>query len=148
MLLLLLGSVRVHNCDSSELVCHNKFTGGGASLLWAPITVSVLCRVTILTCLDQVDSTGQTLITGYGDGVLRVLLLQQPDDHHRKPTTSLSPARSGLAISSVLTLSHVCKPHNSSLTCLAIDNDGAILATGVSVVYDMTHVYPPPPIGS
>ena len=106
--------------------------------------MSVLCSVIILICLDQVDPSGQTLITGYGDGVLRVLLLQHLDDHHRKPTTSLSPARSGLAISSALTLSHVCKPHNSSMTCLAVDNDGTILATGVSVVYDMIPVYSPP----
>jgi len=105
----------------------------------------VLCSLIILTCPDQVDPTGQTLITGYGDGVLRVLLLQHPDDHHRKPTTSLSPARSGLAISSILTLSYVCKPHNSSLTCLAVDNDGAILATGVNVVYLVANVYSPPP---
>lgn len=36
----ILGSVRVHNCETSELVCHNKFTGGGSSLIWAGNNVS------------------------------------------------------------------------------------------------------------
>ena len=30
----------MHNCETSELVCHSKFAGGGASLLWATNAVS------------------------------------------------------------------------------------------------------------
>ena len=37
----ILGSVRVHNCETSELVCQNKFTGGGTSLIWATNAVSI-----------------------------------------------------------------------------------------------------------
>lgn len=33
----------MHNCETSELVCHNKFTGGGASLLWTTNAVSDGC---------------------------------------------------------------------------------------------------------
>ena len=77
---------------------------------------------------------GQTLITGYGDGVMRVLVLQQLDhsSHDHRKTMSLSPARSGMTISSNLTLAHVCKPHTSKLSCLAVDSQGLLLATGVS----------------
>ena len=90
----------------------------------------------LLLLIVQVDPSGHTLITGYGDGVMRVLVIQQLDhgshDHHRK-ITSLSPARSGLTVSTAsLTLAHVCKPHKSQLSCLAVDDQGLLLATGVS----------------
>ena len=32
----------MHNCKTGELVCHNKFTGGGSSLIWANNSVSYL----------------------------------------------------------------------------------------------------------
>ena len=90
----------------------------------------------------QVDPSGQTLITGYSDGVMRVLVLQQLDHtslHDHRKTMSLSPARSGMTISSNLTLAHVCKPHKSSLSCLAVDSQGLLLATGVSSYYYYHH---------
>lgn len=88
----------------------------------------------------KVDPSGQTLITGYTDGVMRVLVLQQLDHttHDHRKTMSLSPARSGMTISSNLTLAHVCKPHKSQLSCLAVDSEGLLLATGVSYYYYLT----------
>ena len=65
-------------------------------------------------------------------------MLQQLDhsSHDHRKTMSLSPARSNLTMSSAnLTLAHVCKPHKSRLTCLAVDNQGLLLATGVSYYY-------------
>lgn len=66
-----------------------------------------------------------------------MLVLQQLDhsSHDHRKTTSLSPARSGMTVSSNLTLAHVCKPHKSQLSCLAVDSQGLLLATGVSCYY-------------
>lgn len=33
-----------------------------------------------------------------------------------------------------LTLQHACKPHSQPITCLAVDTQGQILATGVSTL--------------
>jgi len=68
---------------------------------------------------------------------MRVLILQHYDhsSHDHRKTMSLSPARSGMTISSNLTLAYVCKPHNSKLSCLAVDGQGLLLATGVCYCY-------------
>ena len=50
------GSVRVYDLESNKLLCHYKYTSGGNSLLWAPLSV---------------DPNGLTLFTGHSDGVLR-----------------------------------------------------------------------------
>ena len=67
-----------------------------------------------------------------------MLVLQQLDhsSHDHRKTMSLSPARSGMTISSSLTLAHVCKPHKSQLLCLAVDSQGLLLATGVRCYYN------------
>ena len=51
-----IGSVRVYNLYTSSLLCHCKYSSGGNSLVWAPLTV---------------DTNGLTLYTGFSDGVLR-----------------------------------------------------------------------------
>ena len=51
-----IGSVRVYDFESAKVLCHTKYPNGGSSLLWAPLSV---------------DASGLTLLTGYGDGVLR-----------------------------------------------------------------------------
>ena len=51
-----LGSVRVCQFESSEILCHVKYPGGGSSLIWAPLSV---------------DSSGLTLVAGFTDGVVR-----------------------------------------------------------------------------
>ena len=69
---------------------------------------------------------------------MRVLVIQQLDhsSHDHRKTMSLSPARSAITVSSAnLSLAHVCKPHKSQLSCLAVDNQGLLLATGVSYYY-------------
>ena len=50
------GSVRVYDLESNKLLCHYKYSSGGNSLLWAPLSV---------------DPNGLTLFTGHSDGVLR-----------------------------------------------------------------------------
>ena len=50
------GSVRVYDLESNKLLCHSKYTSGGNSLVWAPLSV---------------DPNGLTLITGHSDMVLR-----------------------------------------------------------------------------
>ena len=53
---IIVGSVRVYDLDSRDLLCHTHFSGGGASLIWAPPTV---------------ESTFTTLLAGFRDGVMR-----------------------------------------------------------------------------
>jgi len=36
-----------------------------------------------------------------------------------------------------LTLLHVCKPHTEAVSCLAVDPEGQMVASGVSVVYNV-----------
>ena len=72
---------------------------------------------------------------------MRILVIQQLDysSHDHRKTMSLSPARSSMTMSSAsLTLGHVCKPHKSGLSCLAVDSQGLLLATGVSYYYYCT----------
>ena len=57
---IIVGSVRVNDLESNKLLCHSKYTSGGSSLIWAPLSV---------------DPNGLTLITGHSDGVLRYSIL-------------------------------------------------------------------------
>jgi WD40 repeat protein len=50
------GSVRVYDLGSKELLCHTQFSGGGASLIWAPTTV---------------ETPTTTILAGFRDGILR-----------------------------------------------------------------------------
>ena len=57
---IIVGSVRVYDLESNKVLCHSKYTSGGNSLIWAPLSV---------------DPNGLTLITGHSDGVLRYSIL-------------------------------------------------------------------------
>ena len=46
----------MYDLESNKLLCHYKYSSGGNSLLWAPLSV---------------DPNGLTLFTGHSDGVLR-----------------------------------------------------------------------------
>lgn len=70
------------------------------------------------------DPKGSTVIAGFMDGVVRVLNVSQlsEDAPHRRHKNDCD-----------LLLEQAFKPHNGSVTCMAIDTKGEILATGVSV---------------
>ncbi|XP_061603571.1 LOW QUALITY PROTEIN: cilia- and flagella-associated protein 44-like [Phyllopteryx taeniolatus] len=101
-------SVRVFDfLAKTELTC-NRFTQGGTALHWAP---------------PMVNQTGSLLVTGFEDGVVRLLELYDP---------------SGLQIvtrhivEAQLRLKQAFKPHNAPITTVAYECNGAILATGSS----------------
>jgi WD40 repeat protein len=100
------GSVTVFNYSTKERVCMSKFTGGGGALLWAP---------------DQIDAESKTLVAGFGDGVVRVLVMEESDPRQVSAGRRLSPK---------LVLAHVCKPHTKTVTAFAVDPSGDLLATG------------------
>lgn len=54
--LFLIGSVRVYDLPSKQLLCHSQYTSGGSSLIWAPVTV---------------DPSATTIFAGFTDGVIR-----------------------------------------------------------------------------
>ena len=56
MIIVLVGSVRVYDLPSKQLLCHNQYTSGGSSLIWAPLTV---------------DPSATTIFAGFTDGVVR-----------------------------------------------------------------------------
>ena len=81
--------------------------------------------------LVQVDGDSRTLIAGFADGVVRVLVMEEAEPGRVSAGKRLSPK---------LTLGHVCKPHSKPVTALAVDPTGSILATGVCK-YVHTHMY-------
>lgn len=73
----------------------------------------------------KVDQTGGLIITGFEDGVVRLLELYDPHKlaevhHERRP---IGEAK--------LRLKQAFKPHNEPVTAVAFDLNGIILATGV-----------------
>ena len=71
----------------------------------------------------QVDPKGSTVLTGFDDGVLRILHVQKmegTDQHGRK-----------LMDKSEIVLKQAMKPHKSRVTAIALDSRGEIIATGV-----------------
>ena len=83
-------------------------------------------------CYGQIDAGSRTLITGFGDGVVRVLVMEDSDPRQVSAGRRLSPK---------LVLGHVCKPHSKTVTALAVDPSGELLATGVSTMYCTAHTY-------
>ena len=53
---MLVGSVRVYDLPSKQLLCHSQYTSGGSSLIWAPVIV---------------DPSATTIFAGFTDGVVR-----------------------------------------------------------------------------
>ncbi|XP_077352722.1 cilia- and flagella-associated protein 44-like [Festucalex cinctus] len=101
-------SVRVFDfLAKRELTC-SFFTRGGTALHWAP---------------PPVTQTGGLLVTGFEDGVVRLLELYDP---------------SGLQVvtrqnvEAQLRLKQAFKPHNAPVTTVAYERNGTVLATGSS----------------
>ncbi|XP_078493244.1 cilia- and flagella-associated protein 44-like isoform X2 [Ciona intestinalis] len=92
--------VRIHDYLTRNILCEFK-------------SPSVHSRGTALIWPNKVvDPKGTTIICGFSDGILRVLTLRQVDGANE------------------LILNQVMKPHSSTITSLAFDNTGEILATG------------------
>ena len=70
----------------------------------------------------QVDADSRTILAGFGDGVVRVLVMEESDP---------SEVSAGKRLAPTLTLAHVCKPHSNAVVALAVDPRGELLATGV-----------------
>lgn len=70
------------------------------------------------------DSKGTKLLTGFADGVVRLLALNKVDP------SQLRNKKSKLKYE--LNLEQVFKPHTKPVTAITIDDQGEILATGVS----------------
>ena len=70
------------------------------------------------------DSKGTKLLTGFADGVVRLLALNKVDP------SQLRSKKSKLKYE--LNLEQVFKPHTKPVTAITIDDQGEILATGVS----------------
>ncbi|XP_061656400.1 cilia- and flagella-associated protein 44-like isoform X3 [Syngnathoides biaculeatus] len=101
-------SVRVFDfLAKTELTC-NRFTQGGTALHWAPPTV---------------NQTGSLLVTGFEDGVVRLLELYDPSGLQIVTRHNLEAQ---------LRLKQAFKPHNAPITTVAYECNGAILATGSS----------------
>ncbi|XP_078590601.1 cilia- and flagella-associated protein 44-like isoform X5 [Branchiostoma floridae x Branchiostoma japonicum] len=99
---------RVHVYDHAAKLplCTAKYTAGGSALCWAPLLV---------------DPEGSTLIAGFTDGVVRVLTVA------KKPQADGN--NSGEAPTEI-TLQQAFKPHAGTVTAMALDSKGKILATG------------------
>ncbi|XP_061887395.1 cilia- and flagella-associated protein 44-like [Entelurus aequoreus] len=99
-------SVRVFDfLAKTELTC-SRFSQGGTALHWAP---------------PSVNQTGGLLVTGFEDGVVRLLELFDPAGMH-----------SSRGDEAQLRLRQAFKPHNASVTAVAYECNGRILATGSS----------------
>ena len=70
------------------------------------------------------DSKGTKLLTGFADGVVRLLVLNKVDP------SQLRSKKSKLKYE--LNLEQVFKPHTKQVTAITFDHQGEILATGVS----------------
>lgn len=71
------------------------------------------------------DQSGGLIVTGFEDGVVRLLDVYDPhkmsDVHHERRPIGEAKLR----------LKQAFKPHNESVTAVAFDQNGKILATGV-----------------
>lgn len=70
--------------------------------------------------------TGNVLVTGFEDGVVRLLELYDP--------TGLQIVTRH-KVEAQLRLKQAFKPHNAPITTVAYDPNGTILATGVRIFY-------------
>lgn len=89
------GTVRCWDYITSQELFHTQCPGEGSALLWAPTAV---------------DAHAQTVLAGFRDGVVRVMLR----------------AKHGWKRLQVL------KPHSGPVTCMAFSSDGSLLVTGSS----------------
>uniref|UniRef100_A0A8D0ARD3 Cilia- and flagella-associated protein 44 n=1 Tax=Sander lucioperca TaxID=283035 RepID=A0A8D0ARD3_SANLU len=104
-------SVRVFDFLAKKELTTTRFNQGGTALGWAPPLVSV--------------SSGSLLVTGFEDGVVRLLELYDPQRLHM--VSGRSPKGDAM-----LRLKQAFKPHNAPVTAVAYERNGEILATGSS----------------
>ncbi|XP_068601301.1 cilia- and flagella-associated protein 44-like [Brachionichthys hirsutus] len=105
-------SVRVFDFLSSRELASIYFNQGGTVINWAPTSV---------------DQSGGLLVTGFEDGVVRLLELYDPqklDLDNPNPNRHKGGAE--------LRLKQALKPHSGPVTAAAFKHDGGILATGSS----------------
>ncbi|XP_077441867.1 cilia- and flagella-associated protein 44-like isoform X1 [Vanacampus margaritifer] len=98
-------SVRVFDfLAKTELIC-SRFNQGGTALHWAP---------------PSVNHIGGLLVTGFEDGVVRLLEIFDPTGLHNNKGDAH------------IRLKQAFKPHNAPVTAVAYECNGKILATGSS----------------
>ena len=143
----------MYDLPARQLLCHSRFASGGSSLLWAPLEVDpsgstllagfqdgvLRCaywRVVagkvwgehVLVCVIRCEMYGE----GWGGStclcdqryfptVYRVLQLEECERRHQKGDPGYQ-----------LVLLHVCKPHSTAVSSLAVNSAGEVLACGVS----------------
>ncbi|XP_020563566.1 cilia- and flagella-associated protein 44 isoform X3 [Oryzias latipes] len=95
-------SVRVFDLLAKREVTSSCFNQGGTALSWAPLTV---------------NQKGGLLVTGFEDGVVRLLELRADSGVSAEEHTRLH-------------LKQALKPHSAAVTAVAFQPDGHILATG------------------
>uniref|UniRef100_A0A3Q2YUF2 Uncharacterized protein n=1 Tax=Hippocampus comes TaxID=109280 RepID=A0A3Q2YUF2_HIPCM len=98
-------SVRVYDLLTKRELVSSRFNQGGTALHWAPLSVKY---------------SGGLLVTGFEDGVVRLLELYDAKGLHNN--------KGGAHIR----LKQAFKPHNGPVTSVAYDCNGKILATGSS----------------
>ncbi|XP_074546967.1 cilia- and flagella-associated protein 44 [Halichoeres trimaculatus] len=103
-------SIKVFDFLSKKELTTSRFNQGGTALSWAPALVS---------------QSGGLLVTGFEDGVVRLLELFNPQRLH------LASGRN-LKGEAKLRLKQAFKPHNAPVTAVAYERNGEVLATGSS----------------
>ncbi|KAF1377233.1 hypothetical protein PFLUV_G00198560 [Perca fluviatilis] len=103
-------SVRVFDFLAKKELTTTRFNQGGTALGWAP---------------PVVNQSGSLLVTGFEDGVVRLLELYDPQRLHM--VSGRSPKGDAM-----LRLNQAFKPHNAPVTAVAYERNGEILATGSS----------------
>ncbi|KAM9323043.1 cilia- and flagella-associated protein 44 [Pholidichthys leucotaenia] len=101
-------SVKVFDFLSKRELTTSHFNQGGTTLCWAPLSVNQI---------------GGLLVTGFEDGVVRLLELYDPRKLHL--VTGCSSEQDAK-----LHLRQAFKPHNAAVTAVAFDRNGETLATG------------------
>ncbi|KAM6975484.1 cilia- and flagella-associated protein 44-like [Tautogolabrus adspersus] len=103
-------SIKVFDFLAKKELTTIRFNQGGTALSWAPTLV---------------NQSGGLLVTGFEDGVVRLLELFNPQRLH------LASGRS-VKGDAKLRLKQAFKPHNAPVTAVAYERNGEILATGSS----------------
>ncbi|XP_034565559.1 cilia- and flagella-associated protein 44 [Notolabrus celidotus] len=103
-------SIKVFDFLAKKELTTSRFNQGGTALSWAPTLV---------------NQGGGLLVTGFEDGVVRLLELFNPQRLH------LASGRT-LKGDAKLRLKQAFKPHNAPVTAVAYERNGEILATGSS----------------
>ncbi|XP_036972430.1 cilia- and flagella-associated protein 44 [Acanthopagrus latus] len=103
-------SVKVFDYLAKRELTTSRFNLGGTAVRWAP---------------PLVDQSGGLLVTGFEDGVVRLLEVYNPQRLH----VLSGHCRKGDAR---LRLKQAFKPHNAPVTAVAYERNGEILATGSS----------------